>query len=381
MINLEDRTRGLVVGPPVLITPVSQVARLNKSKVGDWFLSDLITPEWKPVRVHWKLVVKAREGGEILWMRPFASYNEALAMYVRMIGLNVDWAPSVFRLPSTWVEQDIEIQIATVATYNSTNTTNADWPTGNKCPTGITQTDYLFIAGGGSGGAFSNPTGGGGAGGLLQGTAYSVTAGTQYTITVGAGGASSGANGNNSVWDTNTATGGGVGSGYTHADPGNGGSGGGGDPRNGSTNTGGTGTVGQGHDGGSGAEDAGHTQAGGGSGGGSGSAATNSTQTQVGAGGSGTSSSISGSAVTYASGGTGAAFGTGVTGATAPAGGGGSGGVVAGATGGSGSSVGGSGTANTGGGGGGSGGTAGAGGSGVIILSFSSDTLMGQIIM
>ena len=54
-------------------------------------------------------------------------------------------------------------------------------------PTGVTSVDYLVVAGGASGGW--RVGGGGGAGGLLQGTNLSVTPGTTYTITVGAGGA------------------------------------------------------------------------------------------------------------------------------------------------------------------------------------------------
>lgn len=47
--------------------------------------------------------------------------------------------------------------------------------------------EYLVVAGGGGGG--SNHAGGGGAGGFRTGTNFSVSAGTNYTIAVGAGGA------------------------------------------------------------------------------------------------------------------------------------------------------------------------------------------------
>jgi hypothetical protein len=50
----------------------------------------------------------------------------------------------------------------------------------------VTQVDYLIVGGGGGGGS---TYGGGGAGGFRTGTGLSVTAGTTYTITVGAGGA------------------------------------------------------------------------------------------------------------------------------------------------------------------------------------------------
>jgi hypothetical protein len=56
------------------------------------------------------------------------------------------------------------------------------------CPTGVTEVEYLVIAGGGAGGGSSDGAGGGGgAGGYRTGTGHSVTAGTTYTVTVGAG--------------------------------------------------------------------------------------------------------------------------------------------------------------------------------------------------
>jgi hypothetical protein len=54
--------------------------------------------------------------------------------------------------------------------------------------TSATAFDYMLIAGGGSGGNRSG--GSGGAGGYLLSTGYPVTAGRQYTITVGGGGTS-----------------------------------------------------------------------------------------------------------------------------------------------------------------------------------------------
>ena len=61
-----------------------------------------------------------------------------------------------------------------------------------KCPTGVTSVDYLVVAGGGGGARDQNggtSGGGGGAGGFRTGTGLSVTPGTTYTVTVGAGGA------------------------------------------------------------------------------------------------------------------------------------------------------------------------------------------------
>ena len=63
-----------------------------------------------------------------------------------------------------------------VHTFTATST----W----TCPSGVTEVEYLVVAGGGSG-AY---TGGGGAGGFRTGTGLSVTAGTDYTVTVGSGG-------------------------------------------------------------------------------------------------------------------------------------------------------------------------------------------------
>ena len=70
-------------------------------------------------------------------------------------------------------------------------TASGNW----TAPTGVTQVEYLVVAGGGGGGG-SGPSGGssggGGAGGFRTGTGFSVTAGTNYAITVGAGGTGGG---------------------------------------------------------------------------------------------------------------------------------------------------------------------------------------------
>ena len=116
--------------------------------------------------------------------------------------------------------------------------------------------DILVIAGGGAGGYADNnnwENGGGGAGGLLGFASQSLTA-TAYTVTVGAGGAStntSSVNGGNSQFGALTASvGGGAGGttngvGSSHAGL-NGGSGGGGSRV---YQTAGTGTAGQGNNG------------------------------------------------------------------------------------------------------------------------------------
>jgi len=101
------------------------------------------------------------------------------------------------------------------------------------CPAGVTEVEYLVIAGGG--GAGGRQGGGGGAGGFRAGTGFSVTPGADYVITVGAGGAggsaaslgSPGTNGQNSIFSTITSAGGG-GGGHTNTSGLSGGSGGGG---------------------------------------------------------------------------------------------------------------------------------------------------------
>jgi len=90
-------------------------------------------------------------------------------------------------------------------------------------PTGVSQVDALVVAGGGGGGGGSGPPGsfsggGGGAGGLVFATNYPVTPGGTVSVTVGDGGAAGpdpgaaqGSDGQNSVFGTITANGGGGG--------------------------------------------------------------------------------------------------------------------------------------------------------------------------
>jgi hypothetical protein len=240
--------------------------------------------------------------------------------------------------------------------------------------------DYLVVAGGGGGGAGGQfaGAGGGGAGGFRTGTGFLVTAGTNYTITVGGSGSGgtsggSGSSGGNSVFGSITSNGGGGGASYgiSTSTGSNGGSGGGGGSVGPSgTSTGGTGNTpstspSQGNNGGIG------TQAGaynGGGGGGAGAVGGNA-GANGGNGGTGTASSITGSSVTYSGGGGGAVDLSG-SGGTGGSGGGGAGGSNA-------SRQGVAGGTNTGGGGGGSSGsssTAGAaGGSGIVIISYPSN--------
>jgi hypothetical protein len=246
---------------------------------------------------------------------------------------------------------------------------NAAWLPFRTGP--IYSVSYLVASGGGGGAYASNSAGGGGgAGGLLTSTA-SLTPGTAYTITIGAGGAGSttaanGSNGSSSVLASIATSVGGGGAGYGNAGASGsagsaGGSGGGGGQCTSGTFAGGAGTAGQGFAGGN------STNTSGASGGG-GAGAVGGNATAAGAvGGIGVASSISGTS-TYYSGGGGGASNTGSVGGAGGLGGGGRGGSYSGTT------TGVAGTANTGGGGGGSGAagtvSGAAGGSGVVILSY-----------
>ena len=261
-------------------------------------------------------------------------------------------------------------------TSSSTDTYKLTYINGNyygqaiqnyKVPVSNPTVSYLVVAGGGGG---AQKGGGGGAGGLLTGTT-TLTTGTTYTITVGAGGAGGtsstyvGTNGSNSSLGSIAIA---IGGGGAGSDGGNGtagGSGGGGGLSGSSTTYGGAGTSGQGNAGGgnAGINPSPFSSGGGGGAGAAGSNAVNSTTS--GNGGIGVASSITGSSVYYAGGGGGTQYYTGYTPGSGGSGGGGNG---------SNSGNGTSGTANTGGGGGGAPGgyTGGSGGSGVVIISSTS---------
>jgi hypothetical protein len=237
------------------------------------------------------------------------------------------------------------------------------------------QVDMLVVAGGGAGG--NDHGGGGGAGGFRAVTSHTATA-QSYTITVGAGAASTpavrgtnaqGADGSNSSALGITSIGGGGGGTYSGStDAGrSGGSGGGA----GGTGSIGAGTTGQGNNGGTGSL-AGHYQGGGG--GGASAVGTNSS-TLTPNGGSGSSNNFrTGSNITYAGGGGG--NGSYVGGGQYGSGGSGGGGKGANL-----SSIAVAGTVNTGSGGGGGAryttdgggnvsGASGAGGSGIVIIRY-----------
>jgi hypothetical protein len=248
------------------------------------------------------------------------------------------------------------------------NVTHTFTSSGTFTPNQALSVDYLVLAGGGSGAAFSsfNSGGGGGAGGLRCSvtatggggslpSALAVTA-QAYAVTVGAGG--SGSNGTDSIFSSITSTGGGYG-GTNSAAGATGGSGGGGSTESGYT-AGGNGTTNQGYAGGAGVV-LGDPGAGGG--GGAGAVGGGGSTAAGGNGGTGVATFISGSSVTYGGGGGGARYPS--ASGTGGAGGGGNGAS---------SGTAGSGTANLGGGGGGGGGLTtvrGPGGSGVVIIRYS----------
>lgn len=260
--------------------------------------------------------------------------------------------------------------------------------------------EVLVVAGGGGGGM--DMGGGGGGGGVIHELTHPVVNGPYY-VTVGGGGAGAPAavgnhehtkpakNGEDSIFDTLHAIGGGYGgsSVYTHqlqGWPGNGGSGGGrsGYSNDGTVRAGGTGTAGQGYNGGQGGP-----QYYSGGGGGAGGAGTNSTGKAN--GGPGYLCSILGTAYYWGGGGGGAGYT--IEGGDGGIGGGGGGAVgttVGGAgynngqPGGGGPTVawantpGGDAGANTGGGGGGgahynANNKGGDGGSGIVIISYATD--------
>jgi hypothetical protein len=228
--------------------------------------------------------------------------------------------------------------------------------------------ETLVVAGGAGGGGWG---GGGGAGGLIHNPLYTVTSGSSYVITVGAGGIagttsySSGGDGSYSRFGTMTSVGGG-GAGHYQGFAGRfGGSGGGGGGHSiVSTQVGGYGIIGQGNAGGTSGGYDNSNYYGSGGGGGASAVGTNHSGYTGGGGGIGTAYSISGIPTYYGGGGGGHTPTAGYGIAAGGGGGGGAGGCYYSNI----SAV--SGTANTGGGGGGGYYGIGAGGSGVVIIRY-----------
>jgi hypothetical protein len=243
--------------------------------------------------------------------------------------------------------------------------------TWNAGPFNGTNADVLVVAGGGAGG--SHHAGGGGAGGYRYETNVAVSG--NQTVTVGNGGLSvqatdiRGANGQNSVFGSITAIGGGGGGAWSGDPTRNGsagGSGGGGSlgPSGSTWSNGGTGTSGQGNNGGRGRHDSNHVGGGGGGAGAAGADGSWGTGSRGGAGGGGLSNSITGVTKFYAGGG-GGGSGESNPGGTGGNGGGGFGGTYMYKAS--------DGIANTGGGGGGGWSVSfmgGHGGSGVVVVRF-----------
>jgi len=249
----------------------------------------------------------------------------------------------------------------TVVTFKNNGVFNITSGTGGNV-------SVLVVAGGGgAGGTY----GAGGGGGLIHNTSYYVTGGgAGVTVIVGAGGAAVvgnliGNDGEDSIFGTLTAIGGGHGGTYIPSvewPGGNGGSGGSSSAALGAnTNLHGNGTAGQGYNSGDVGE--GGSAGGGGGAGGVGQLGTNS---HGGAGGIGYTTSINGSSFCYAGGGGGGEQTGGSAGGSATCGGGAGVNTGAGTTG-----V--AGTANTGGGAGGSSNLAyngTSGGSGIVIVRY-----------
>lgn len=244
-----------------------------------------------------------------------------------------------------------------VYAHNSVGTSTASGASNSVTPVAPSlSVAVLVVAGGGEGGVSGFSGGGGGAGGVISTTSFAVS-GAQ-TVTVGNGGnGTTRLKGQNSVFGSLTAIGGGAGgatAGLEVTDY-NGGSGGGQDSGP-VLATPGTGTSGQGYNGGNG--NGGDFSGGGGGAGAVGGNANMAELGPAGNGGDGISSSISGTATYYGGGGGGSSGGLG--------GQGGGGNARSGDT----APV--AGTPNTGGGGGGSSyqSTIGEGGSGIVIVRY-----------
>ena len=265
-------------------------------------------------------------------------------------------------------------------------------------PSGISAVDVLVVAGGAGGGGGSQAGGGGGAGGLIYRPGFTVTPGGTVSVTVGDGGAAGpgqpaptgkGGTGQDSVFGTLTAKGGGGGGIHPEGGPqahGNdGGSGGGGGARAGApggtatqpTQSGESGNYGFGSNGGSSKPESSPSLDAAGGGGGAGGAGGNGQNDpgRSGDGGIGKAYTIADgtTSVYYAGGGAGGIDYCG----PGARNGGGAGGQGGGGNGGHNpNNPGQAGTANRGGGGGGSGTcgqsthTAGAGGKGIVIVRY-----------
>jgi hypothetical protein len=283
------------------------------------------------------------------------------------------------RIPSGTTAQRPTTPEAGDTRYNTTTNQTEIWS--GIAWIGVTSQTYtvsiLSVAGGGGGGG-TQDSGGGGAGGLIYSSSATVSGGSSYVATIGAGGSggapgqgTNGANttfkisGSSFITDAIGGGGGGYYSGQGTAGS-SGGSGGGGGSSNGNPGgAGGSGTAGQGYAGGAGVNYQVYTNLWGGGGGGAGAVGTNGSSGAHGGAGLNTYSTIATATATGASGYYAGGGGGGAYGATP-----GSGGLGGGAAGGN-TANGNNATANTGGGGGGCGDShyvGGNGGSGVLVV-------------
>jgi hypothetical protein len=254
--------------------------------------------------------------------------------------------------------------------FDGTYVTHTFNTSGSFTPTQPILADYLVVAGGGGGGGGNGGGGGGGAGGYRSFTSQSLSSGTSYTCTVGAGGTGGasrayGTKGSDTIAFGITSSGGGQGGYFDGIVGTSGGSGGGGGSKSSGTTSGGAGNAGsyspvEGYAGGSGNTASGYA---GGGGGGATAVGGNATTTTAGVGGAGGNWLSIGNY--YAGGGGGGSNSTG-TPSSGGVGGGGNGTNQTTAAGGT------PGLANTGGGGGGGGdnGSGNAGGSGIVIIRY-----------
>lgn len=262
--------------------------------------------------------------------------------------------------------------------FDGTYVTHTFNSSGSFTPTQPLLVDYLVVAGGG-GGSYLGGGGGGGYRTSVGGTPMSISSNISYTVTVGAGGATAGAenafSGTNSSFNSIASTGGGGGGGiFTSGPSGSGGSSGGASSKafGAGSNTLGTANLGgyspvEGYVGGSGTTSTSGSLSGGGGGGGAGGEGGAGSSSQGGSGGVGLDFTTAGVITGYSGGGGGGA-GTDTGGLNSTATHGGAPGAFRDST------INTTAIANRGGGGGGGGssggGNAGAGGSGIVIIRY-----------
>lgn len=293
--GFESKTRGIVQGDAIRASniPVScfemfdpkikQNKTLNKR---EFIISENIIDarnlkiKQSPFVLTWKVVIKARGSDDIIWAMPFAHKSDALILWARLIGYDLERDISGLYMPSFWQEGDFEYHFTAIQSFTTVGAFT--W----KVPKNVIALDYLIVGGGGSP-SDTTPSGGGGGGGVLSAKGFPIQA-SQYSITVGAAT-------QNSVFGSLTAYRGGSSISDTNCGSGCGGTGN-------RARNGGAGTAGQGTSGGKGVDwDSNRTSGGGG--GGAGAAGSNSSVTVGGYGGDGVQNLITGVAAYYGAGG------------------------------------------------------------------------------